>query len=99
MACVQLNVTLITYILFCIVIIFVYNYIQAVYSYYFTFYLKKNAKNYSLIIFYFFLSLISYIYKYTNGNYNICKKKNIYGHILYIHSYIYLYMRNFVPDI
>jgi len=41
---------------------------------------KKTAKNYSLIIFYFFLSLFSpYIQTEI-----IYEKKNIYGYIFYI---------------
>jgi len=56
---------------------------------YFTFYKKNNVQNYSLVIFYFFLSLFSCIYKRK-----LFEKKNIYGYILYlfIHIYIYIYI-------
>jgi len=77
-------------------VIFKYDYIWIIYSHYFKvrFIKKKTAKNYSLIIFYFFLSLFS-LYIQTEI---ICEKK-IYGHVYnYIYIYIYkiIYMSIFI---
>jgi len=56
----------------------------------FSLFILKNVKNYSLIIFYFFLLLFSLDIQTEI----ICEKKNIYGHILYI----YLCTKNFLPE-